>query len=526
MKKRLVSVSGLTIGFSQPGEEIKDVVHGIDFSIAPGESLALVGESGCGKSVAAKSLLGLLPGNSRVTGELLFDGEPVQAMNPSGLQELRGGRVGMIFQEPLSALNPLHRVGKQIAESLFLHGGPKRRDAEVLNLLDRVGLPDPAHYARCYPHELSGGQRQRVMIAMAIANRPDLLIADEPTTALDVTVQDRILSLLEELRSEIGMAMLFITHDLSVVRRMADRIAVMKDGKILETADRETLFSSPVHPWSRKLIEGDIGGFGIPESQVGELLLKVEGLSVKYPVKKGVFQRVAGHVDAVSSASLTLSRGETLAIVGESGSGKSSLAQGLLRLIPCEGAMWLGDTRLDTLDTESFRKMRPRMQMVFQDPFDSLSPRMTMGEIVEEGLEEHTDLTREERQERIHAVLAEVGLDPEQAHRYPHEFSGGQRQRIAIARALILNPWLMILDEATSSLDRSVQFQIVGLLKKLQKDRGLSYLFISHDLSVVRSISHRVVVMKEGKIVEAGITSEVSRSPRHPYTQELLGAMP
>ena len=525
MTDPILSVSDLAIGFTNADDVLRPVVHGIDFDIHAGECLALVGESGSGKSVTAKSLLRLLPGGCSITGHLTFDGRNIAELSDTKLRNLRGNRIGMIFQEPLSALNPLHRVGKQIAEALHLHQGTPmhRTEKEVIALLDRVGIPDPGKRRLSYPHELSGGQRQRVMIAMAIANRPDLLIADEPTTALDVTVQDRILGLLEDLRKETGMAMLFITHDLGVVRRVADRIAVMKDGRILETAANPDLFEHPQHPWTRELLAGPSAELRTGVSGSAPLL-EARDLSVKFPVKEGIFHRVKTHIHAVRSATLTIGRGETLGIVGESGSGKTSLAHGLLRLIDSGGEIRLHGKRIDTLPPKAFRALRPKMQMVFQDPFDSLSPRMTVGEIVKEGLAAHTTISKAELEDRVADALEAVGLSPDLSDRYPHEFSGGQRQRIAIARSLILEPDLLVLDEPTSSLDRSVQFQVLELLRKIQEERGISYLFISHDLSVIKAISHRILVMKDGEIVESGDAEAVFVSPQHPYTKTLLSA--
>ncbi|TYT74391.1 ABC transporter ATP-binding protein [Desulfobotulus mexicanus] len=525
MHTPLVTVNKLSIAFSKTGGALSPVVHGIDFHIHAGECLALVGESGSGKSVTAKSLLRLLPSGCHIDGSIAFNGMEITSMEESRLRKLRGGRIAMIFQEPLSALNPLHPVGKQIAEALYLHQGLPlhRSEKEVTALLDRVGIPDASRRRKSYPHELSGGQRQRVMIAMAIANNPDLLIADEPTTALDVTVQDKILRLLEDLRRERNMAMLFITHDLGVVRRMADRIAVMKDGRILETAAKDTLFTHPVYPWTRELVRTTQPP---PPRALTEnpALLQTRGLAVRFPIKEGLLQRVKGHVHAVRGADLVIRKGETLGVVGESGSGKTSLAHALLRLIHTEGQIFLEDQRIDGLSSGEFRKLRPRMQMVFQDPFDSLSPRMTVGEIVGEGLEVHSHMKPAEREIQIAQSLEAVGMEPSMADRYPHEFSGGQRQRIAIARALILKPDLLVLDEPTSSLDRSVQFQVLELLRHLQEERGLSYLFISHDLAVVRRISHRIAVMKDGYIVETGPAEQLFTRPEHPYTRELLAA--
>ncbi|MCW7753793.1 dipeptide ABC transporter ATP-binding protein [Desulfobotulus sp. H1] len=525
MHAPLVTVSKLSIAFSKTGGALSPVVHGIDFHIHAGECLALVGESGSGKSVTAKSLLRILPSGCHIDGSIAFNGMEITSMEESRLRKLRGGRIAMIFQEPLSALNPLHPVGKQIAEALYLHQGLPlhRSEKEVTALLDRVGIPDASRRRKSYPHELSGGQRQRVMIAMAIANNPDLLIADEPTTALDVTVQDKILRLLEDLRRERNMAMLFITHDLGVVRRMADRIAVMKDGRILETAAKDTLFTHPVHPWTRELVRTTQPPPPRAPTENPALLL-TRGLAVRFPIKEGLLQRVKGHVHAVRGADLVIRKGETLGVVGESGSGKTSLAHALLRLIHTEGEILLDNKRIDGLSSGEFRKLRPRMQMVFQDPFDSLSPRMTVGEIVGEGLEVHSHMKTKERDVQIAQSLEAVGMDPSMADRYPHEFSGGQRQRIAIARALILKPDLLVLDEPTSSLDRSVQFQVLELLRHLQEERGLSYLFISHDLAVVRRISHRIAVMKDGDIVETGPAEQLFTRPEHPYTRELLAA--
>ncbi|MFZ5755810.1 MAG: ABC transporter ATP-binding protein [Pseudomonadota bacterium] len=524
MSTRVVDVENLRIRFAGSRE---DAVRGAGFHVNAGEVFALVGESGSGKSVSAHSLLGLLPRDADVTADRLI----VAGVNPASatdaaLRDLRGGRVGMIFQEPMTALNPLHRIGRQIAEAIITHQltTPEAAHARVLELLRLVALPDPEQKIDCYPHELSGGQRQRAMIAMALANSPQLLIADEPTTALDVHVQAQILRLILDLRQKLGMAVLLISHDLNLVRRHADRVAVMCRGEIVECAPVAELFGNPQHAYTRQLIAAEPQGAPVPVPADAAVLLEARDLRVWFPVRRGLFRRTVGHVKAVTDVSLDLRTGETLGIVGESGSGKTTGALALLRLLDSSGQILFNGHDLARLDRHALQPLRREMQIVFQDPFGSLSPRLTIADIVSEGLRVHEQLDDEACDARVCAALAEVGIDPAVRHRYPHEFSGGQRQRIAIARALILKPKLVVLDEPTSALDRSVQAQIVDLLRELQQRHGLAYLFISHDLRVVRALSHRIVVMKDGRVVESGPAGSLLANPQADYTRELLAA--
>jgi len=523
----VLSVSGLTVEF--PGHDrAVAAVRGIDFDIGPGEILALVGESGSGKSVTAASILGLLPPHAaaRTGGSIRYRGAELVRAPQSTLRDLRGNRIGMIFQEPMTSLNPIHRIGRQLIEVLRIHQPASRRilTEKAIDLLHQVGIPDPESRMASYPHELSGGQRQRAMIAMAIANQPDLLIADEPTTALDVTVQAQILALLREMRSRLGMAILLITHDLGIVRTMADRVAVMRHGEIVETAETPTLFADPKHAYTRMLLAAEPKGPTLPAQSAGPEVLRGRGIHVSFPIRSGVFRRVTGHIQAVAGIDLDVRAGETLGIVGESGSGKSTLGLALLRLLRSDGAISFQGENLATLNPRRLREMRRQMQIVFQDPYGSLSPRMTVGDIVGEGLRAHRVATLSERDRLVREALTEVGLDPETRHRYPHEFSGGQRQRIAIARAMVLRPKLVILDEPTSALDRSVQAQIVDLLRDLQARHGLAYVFISHDLRVVRALASEVLVMKDGKVVEQGPAERIFTAPREDYTKALLAA--
>jgi microcin C transport system ATP-binding protein len=520
----LIDVNHLRIAFGN-GSQTVEAVRDVSFAIQPGETVALVGESGSGKSVTALSLLRLLPGNAHVTGDVRFQDQPI---TPANVQSLRGSRIGMIFQEPMTSLNPLHTIGRQIAESLALRGVkdfPTQR-ARVIELLSLVALPEPEKRFDAYPHELSGGQRQRVMIAMALANKPDLLIADEPTTALDVTIQAQILALLKDLQKKLGMALLLITHDLGIVRQIADRVLVMKQGELVEAAPAATLFAAPQHPYTQALLAAEPKGTAPPLPPDAPRLLDAQHMRVHFPIKKGLFRRTVDTIKAVDDVSLTLSAGETVGIVGESGSGKTTLGLALLRLIKGQGhASFLGRD-LFALPPKALRALRADLQMVFQDPYGSLNPRFTIGDIVAEGWDIHGDRGSGlgDRQKAIEAALDEVGLPPEARLRYPHEFSGGQRQRIAIARAMILRPRVVVLDEPTSALDRSVQAQIIDLLRALQQKHGLGYLFISHDLRVVRALSHRILVMKSGRVVEQGPTADLFRAPRDPYTQTLLAA--
>ena len=523
MSDPILSVRDLAIVFSQGGAETK-AVRGVSFDMAPGETVALVGESGSGKSVTALSTVKLLPENARISGSVRFSGEELIGADDAKLRQVRGNDISFIFQEPMTSLNPLHRLDRQIAESLTLHQGLTGEAARTrtLELLTQVGIRDPESRLKSYPHELSGGQRQRVMIAMSLANNPKVLIADEPTTALDVTIEAQILDLLKDIQHARGMSMLFITHDLGVVQRIADRVCVMKDGEIVETGPTDRIFSAPQHPYTIKLIEAAPKGVPDPLPDGAEVVAEAKNLKVWFPVTSGLMRRVTGHIKAVNPTDFHVRAGETLGIVGESGSGKTTLALAMLRLISSSGEITLEGSRIDGLKSRALRPLRRKMQMVFQDPFGSLSPRMTIAQIVAEGLRLHG--ADGDQDDAVAEMLTEVGLSPEMMQRYPHEFSGGQRQRIAIARAMILRPKLLLLDEPTSALDMTVQVQIVDLLRDLQKKYGLAYLFISHDLRVVRAMSHRVMVMKAGDVVEAGPSEQIFSDPQDPYTQTLLQA--
>jgi microcin C transport system ATP-binding protein len=521
MNDNLIEIRDLRVAFT--GQE---VVHGLNLDIRRGECLALVGESGSGKSVTAHSILRLLPGkNVSSSGAIRYNGVDLLHASEQQMRGLRGNRIAMIFQEPMTSLNPLHTVEKQVSEVLETHKGLKGRAARerTLELLELVGIRQPLQRLKAYPHQLSGGQRQRVMIAMALANEPELLIADEPTTALDVTVQEKILELLIELQQRLGMSLLLISHDLNLVRRIAQRVCVMRHGEIVEQADCEALFRAPQHPYSRLLIEAEPSGGPVP-SEYDHNLLEVDDLKVWFPLPKALFSRQQDYIKAVDGVSFTLQRGKTLGIVGESGSGKSTLGQAILRLVESEGNIRFGNKQLSLLNQRLMRPLRRQIQVVFQDPFGSLSPRMSVQQIIAEGLLTHGIGTEAEREAAVIRVLEEVGLDPQSRHRYPHEFSGGQRQRISIARALVLEPALILLDEPTSALDRTVQKQVVELLRQLQIRHGLTYLFISHDLAVVHALAHDLMVIKDGKVVEQGSSREIFAAPKHPYTQELLNA--
>jgi microcin C transport system ATP-binding protein len=504
-------------------------VKGVSFTLNRGETLALVGESGSGKSVSALSILQLLPypHARHPSGSICLRGEELLGAAPDRLREVRGNQIAMVFQEPMTSLNPLHSIEKQVGETLSLHKGLSgaQRRMRILELLELVGLPDAAHRLNALPHELSGGQRQRVMIAMALANEPDILIADEPTTALDVTIQAQILKLLKELQAKLGMAILFITHDLGIVRKMADRVCVMRAGEVVETGTVAEIFTDPHHPYTRQLLAAEPKGEPPPEMDDAPEIVASEELKVWFPLKRGVFGRVVDHVRAVDGVSASVREGQTLGVVGESGSGKTTLGLAMLRLLSSEGAIRFDGQRIDGLPNKALRPLRKGMQIVFQDPFGSLSPRLSVGEIVEEGLLVHgLAKDRSARRARIAQALEEVGLDSAMQDRYPHEFSGGQRQRIAIARALVLQPRLLVLDEPTSALDVSVQAQIVDLLRELQRRYRLTYVFISHDLRVVRALANHLLVMKSGRVVEAGPARQVFTNPQHPYTQALLAA--
>ena len=522
----LVEIRDLSVAFVN-GDSSRSVVNHISFDIRRGETLALVGESGSGKSVTAHSILRLLPYPlaQHPSGSIRYAGEDLLELPERKLRGIRGNRIAMVFQEPMTSLNPLHSIEKQINEVLALHKGLRGKAAtqRTLELLELVGIPEPHKRLKALPHELSGGQRQRVMIAMALANEPELLIADEPTTALDVTVQLKILELLKDLQARLGMAMLIITHDLKLVRRIAQRVCVMQNGELVEQADCETLFTTPQHPYTCELLAAEPDGDPVA-SEDADTLLQVEDLRVWFPIKKGLLRRTVDHVKAVDGINFSLQRGQTLGIVGESGSGKSTLGLAILRLIGSQGGIRFGEHHLAGLSQRDVRPLRREMQVVFQDPFGSLSPRMTVGMIIGEGLRIHRIGTAAEQEQAIIDALKEVGLDPESRHRYPHEFSGGQRQRIAIARALVLKPALILLDEPTSALDRTVQRQVIDLLRSLQAKYNLSYLFISHDLAVVRAISHQLMVVKQGRVVEQGDARQVFQAPQHPYTQQLLEA--
>ncbi len=518
----LLEVENLRIAFGPV-----EAVRGVSFQIAAGETLALVGESGSGKSVSALSTVKLLPPSAAITGSVRYAGREMLGADDATLREVRGNDISFIFQEPMTSLNPLHSILSQIGESLALHQGLRgdKARARVIDLLQKVGIRDPESRLDDYPHQLSGGQRQRVMIAMALANGPKLLIADEPTTALDVTIQAQILDLLKRLQREEGLSMLFITHDLGIVRRMADRVCVMKGGAIVEQGETAALFAAPQHPYTRALLDSEPRGRPEPVAEGAETVVQGDKLRVWFPVKRGLMRRTVSHIKAVTDVSVAVRAGETVGVVGESGSGKTTLALGLMRLIRSEGRIVFMGRDIQGLQSRALRPIRRDMQVVFQDPFGSLSPRLSVAQIVAEGLGVHglRDASRTERRE-VADALEEVGLDPEAMDRYPHEFSGGQRQRIAIARAMILKPSFVALDEPTSALDMTVQRQIVELLRGLQRKRGLAYLFISHDLKVVRAMAHRVLVMRAGEVVEQGDAEQIFDRPQHPYTQELHAA--
>jgi microcin C transport system ATP-binding protein len=528
MPAPLVEVRNLSVQF-RSGEDVVDAVRGVSFDIAKGEIVALVGESGSGKTVSALSIMKLLsyPAARHPTGEVLFAGQDLLQASDRDLRAIRGGRISIIFQEPMTSLNPLHTILKQVGEVMRVHRGLDDANVRtrVVELLRKVGIADPEKRLDAYPYQLSGGQRQRVMIAMALANEPDLLIADEPTTALDVTIQAQILELLKSLQRESGMAMLLITHDLGVVRKMADRVYVMSDGKVVEEGRTADVFERPQHSYTRHLMSAQPKGSPPEPNPAAPVVLETDNLKVWFPVKKGLMRRTVDHIKAVDGLSLKLRAGETLGVVGESGSGKTTLGLALLRLVSSQGPIAYVGQRIDGFGSRAMRPLRKEMQVVFQDPYGSLSPRLSVGQIIEEGLMiQSPSMGWEERRERVGAALQEVGLDPAGQDRYPHEFSGGQRQRIAIARAMVLEPRFVLLDEPTSALDMSVQAQIVDLLRDLQKRHDLAYLFISHDLKVVRALSNYVVVMKSGKVVEEGPSDRVFANPREAYTKALLAA--
>jgi microcin C transport system ATP-binding protein len=526
--RNLIEAKDLSVAFKS-GEETTLAVDKVSFTIRPGETVALVGESGSGKSVTALSIMQLLPypAASHPSGSVTFKGEQLIGAGPVALRHVRGNRISMIFQEPMTSLNPLHTIETQIGEILTLHRGlrDKQARARVIELLEKVGLPDPEQRLNSYPHQLSGGQRQRVMIAMALANEPDLLIADEPTTALDVTIQAQILELLKALQDEFGMAMLMITHDLGIVRHFARRVCVMTQGKIVEQGMTERIFKAPKHAYTRHLLAAEPKGKPPKHNPRAPVVVKTDHLKVWFPIKRGLLRRTVDHIKAVDDISLKLRAGQTLGVVGESGSGKTTLGLALLRLISSDGPIVYLDNQIDGFSNDEMRPLRKEMQVVFQDPYGSLSPRLSIGQIVSEGLDvQGLDLTPDARRARVARALEEVGIDSAVMDRYPHEFSGGQRQRIAIARAMALEPKFVMLDEPTSALDMSVQAQIVDLLRDLQKRRDLTYLFISHDLKVVRALANEVIVMRAGKVVEKGPAQRVFSKPRTAYTKALMAA--
>ncbi len=520
----LLSVENLTIQFSAMP---RAAVGGISFELRKGETLALVGESGSGKSMTSLAIMGLLPPSATVGGSIRFRGQDLAGLSDSEMEKLRGNRIAMVFQEPMTSLNPLHTVERQIGEAISNHRPVSRTvlDARVLELLGMVGIPNPEKRRKAYPHELSGGQRQRVMIAMALANEPDIIIADEPTTALDVTIQAQVLALLRELSERTGTALLLVTHDLNVVRAMANRVCVMKDGFVVETGETATVFDQPQHEYTRHLVNSEPKGQALPVSHDAPVVLEAKNIKVWFPVRSGLIRRTVDHIKAVDGIDITIRRGQSVGVVGESGSGKTTLGMAILQLQRFEGEIRLDGQDISILKGREAQELRRRMQVVFQDPFGSLNPRRTVGRIIGEGLQIHDiGANGREREELVVTALQEVGLDPAVRQRYPHEFSGGQRQRIAIARALVLKPSFIVLDEPTSALDLSVQAQIIELLRDLQARFSLSYMFVSHDLKVVRALADEVLVMKDGLVVEAGKVEQIFQSPRETYTRNLIQA--
>ena len=521
----LLQVENLTVSFRQDGKTTP-AVRGVSFTVDRGETVALVGESGSGKSVTALSTVSLLGDSAQVEGSVTYNGQQMIGADDKRLMQVRGNDISFIFQEPMTSLNPLHPIERQLSESLALHQGlvGDAARARILELLIKVGIRDPETRLGAYPHQLSGGQRQRVMIAMALANKPDILIADEPTTALDVTIQAQILDLLADLKADEDMGLLFITHDLGIVRRVADKVCVMKDGEIVESGPTAAIFDNPQHPYTQKLLAAEPSGKPDPVPDGAEEIVRTDNLKIWFPIQRGLMKRTVDYVKAVNDASISVRVGETLGIVGESGSGKTTLALAIMRLIASTGGITFRGQDVRGWSTRELRRLRKDMQIVFQDPFGSLSPRMTCAQIIGEGLSIHkVDPTRD-KLDLVREAMIETGLDPATMDRYPHAFSGGQRQRIAIARAMVLRPRLLVLDEPTSALDMTVQVQIVDLLRDLQRKHGLAYLFISHDLRVVRAMAHKVVVMKQGDVVEMGKTQDLFQSPRTEYTRALIAA--
>ena len=526
MSLPLLSIKNLSVDFRQ-GTRVTNAVRNASLDLYQGETLALVGESGSGKSVTAHSVLRLLPVSaSHPNGEIIFDGENLLQLANSKIRGIRGNRIGMIFQEPMSSLNPLHTIEKQIKEVLFIHQGLRQKQARerALELLEMVEIQNAKKRLGAFPHELSGGQRQRVMIAMALANNPEILIADEPTTALDVTVQAQVLKLIGQIQQQFKMAIILITHDLGLVRNHANRVAVMTQGQLIETGNIESVFLKPKHLYTKILLESEPSGIPVPISNSETTFVKTQNLKVWFPIQKGILKRTVDHIKAVDGISLHIRKGHSLGIVGESGSGKTTLGLALLRLVKSEGEIEFDEIFLNILNQKQITPLRKTMQIVFQDPFGSLSPRMTVEQIVAEGLEIHNISNEKDHKKQIIQALKEVDLDPDLRHRYPHEFSGGQRQRIAIARALVLKPSFLVLDEPTSSLDRTVQSQVLDLLRNLQTKYNLTYLFISHDLKIIQVLCHDIIVMKDGIAVEAGPADKILNQPQNPYTKTLLEA--
>ncbi|MEZ5826200.1 MAG: ABC transporter ATP-binding protein [Geminicoccaceae bacterium] len=526
MTDNILEIRDLRVTFKTPDGDV-EAVKGVDLDLRSGETVAVVGESGSGKSQLVMSTIGLLASNGRVMGSARYRGEELVGLSQRQLNKLRGSKISMIFQEPMTSLDPLQTIETQIGDPLVYHKGISRRDARarVLELLKLVGIPRPEERLAAFPHEMSGGQRQRVLIAMALANEPDIIIADEPTTALDVTIQAQILELLADLQRRFNMGLIFITHDLGIVRQIADRVYVMRHGMVVEEGPASRIMNSPEHPYTRELLDAEPRGTKPPVDEREEVLVDARNVVVEFPLKVNWRGTVTSSLKAVNDISLTIRRGQTVGVVGESGSGKSTLGRAILRLLPSTGTIVFASNDVTGLAEDRMRPLRKRMQVVFQDPFGSLSPRLTVGQIIGEGLKLHEPQLKErDRQQRIGEVMQRVGLDPSAQRRYPHEFSGGQRQRIAIARAMVLRPEFVLLDEPTSALDRTIQKQVIALLRELQEGLNLTYLFISHDLAVVRAMSDWVVVMQNGQIVEQGPAGEIFANPREIYTQTLLAA--